>query len=138
MHYRINLPRIAHETLDNETIIIDFDTGTYYSLQDTSHWIWHLLEKMLSVEEIIDQTTTCFTGEQEEMEAAVRQFVGKLAQAELIVKTTAPLAKTSPLLAVHQGPFTPPLLEEHSDIQDLLLLDPIHEVSKQGWPMRNA
>jgi hypothetical protein len=138
MHYRMNLPRIAHETLDNETIIIDFDRGTYYSLQDTSHWIWHLLEKMLSVEEIIDQTTTCFTGEQEEMEAAVRQFVGKLAQAELIVKTTAPLAKTSPLLAVHQGPFTPPLLEEHSDIQDLLLLDPIHEVSKQGWPMRNA
>ena len=138
MYYRMNLPRIVHETLDNETIIIDFDTGTYYSLQDTGHWVWHLLERTLAVEEIIDQITTCFTGEQEEMDAAVRQFVGKLAQAELIVETTVPLSLTEPLFFAHQGLFTPPLLEEHSDIQDLLLLDPIHEVSKQGWPMRNA
>lgn len=138
MHYRINLPRITHETLDNETIIIDFDTGTYYSLRDTAHWIWLLLENAQSLESMITQITTHFTGDQEEIEVAVRQFVGQLAAVEIIVKTTAPLPPTASPLVVHQGSFTPPVLEEHSDIQDLLLLDPIHEVSKQGWPMRSA
>lgn len=138
MNYRINTPRIAYETLDNETIIIDFDTGTYYNLSGTAYWIWLLLEKDQAVETIIQQITTHFAGNQEEIEAAIRQFVGKLAQVEIIVKTTAPQSRFVPLLPTQQSLFTPPILEEHSDIQDLLLLDPIHEVSKQGWPMRNA
>lgn len=138
MHYCINLPRIAHETLDHETIIIDFDTGTYYSLRDTAHWIWLLLENAQSLESMIEQITTHFTGDQEEIEVAVRQFVGQLAAAAIIVPTTSPLPPTVSPLVAHQGPFTSPMLEEHSDIQDLLLLDPIHEVSKQGWPMRSA
>lgn len=138
MHYRINLPRIAHETLDNETIIIDFDTGTYYSLRDTAYWIWLLIENALSVESIIAQITTYFIGDPEAIEVAVRQFVGKLAEVGIILPTTASPRPTASPLVAHQGPFTPPILEDHSDIQDLLLLDPIHEVSKQGWPMRSA
>lgn len=138
MHYRINRPRAVHESVDNETIVIDFDTGTYYSLRDTAHWVWLLIEKEQSVATIIEQITTHFAGDQEEIEAALRQFIGKLAQAEIIVKTTAPLSTTLFPLPVRQGSFTAPILEEHSDIQDLLLLDPIHEVSKQGWPMRSA
>lgn len=138
MHYHINLPRIAHETLDNETIIIDFDTGTYYSLRDTAYWIWLLIENALSVESIIEQITTYFIGDPEEIEVAVRQFVGKLAEVGIILPTTASPRPTASPLVAHQGSFTQPTLEEHSDIQDLLLLDPIHEVSKQGWPMRSA
>ena len=136
--YRINGPRIVHETLDNETIIIDFDTGTYYSLSGTAYWIWFLIEKKQALVQIVNQITTSYTGEPEQIDAAVRQFVGKLAQAEIIVKTEAPLGVAEPLVLANKVPFTPPILEEHTDIQDLLLLDPIHEVGKQGWPMRQA
>jgi len=31
--------------------------------------------------------------------------------------------------------YAPPVLETFSDMQDLLLLDPIHEVDDAGWPM---
>lgn len=45
MNYRVNMPRIAHETLDDETIVIDFEQGTYYSLSDVANWVWFLLAK---------------------------------------------------------------------------------------------
>jgi hypothetical protein len=31
-------------------------------------------------------------------------------------------------------PFQAPALEKHSDMQDLILLDPVHEVGPRGWP----
>jgi hypothetical protein len=29
-----------------------------------------------------------------------------------------------------------PLLRKYTDMRDLLLLDPIHDVDEQGWPVR--
>ena len=31
-------------------------------------------------------------------------------------------------------PFSPPQVQRFDDLQELLLLDPIHDVSDQGWP----
>ena len=30
--------------------------------------------------------------------------------------------------------FEKPVIEKFSDMQEMLLLDPIHEVSEMGWP----
>ncbi|MEZ4735638.1 MAG: PqqD family protein [Caldilineaceae bacterium] len=138
MHYRIDTPRVVHETLDEETIVIDFETGTYYSLAGTAHWVWILLEQNLSVAEIINQFIAHYPGDPEQIDAAVRQFIGELARAEIIVATATPQSVTASLPFSRQDHFAPPTLETYTDIQDLLLLDPIHEVGKQGWPMRHT
>jgi hypothetical protein len=139
MNYRINSPRVVHETLDEETIVIDFETGAYYTLTGVGHWILSLLNQHQTVAQIVDQITARYSGEQEEIDEAVRQFIGNLAAASIIVKVATPVpAVALSLPFTPKTPFTPPLLEEFTDIQDLLLLDPIHEVSKQGWPMRKV
>jgi hypothetical protein len=33
-----------------------------------------------------------------------------------------------------KAPFAEPALEKHTDMQDLILLDPVHEVDARGWP----
>jgi hypothetical protein len=33
--------------------------------------------------------------------------------------------------------FNPPSLNKYSDMQELLLLDPIHDVDDAGWPKPN-
>jgi hypothetical protein len=137
MYYQIHTPRVVYETLDEETINIDIETGTYYSLSGTAYWVWYLLEQTLSVEEIVNQFLAHYDGEAEEIEANIRQFIGELAQAEVIVAAVARQPATATLPASSLAPFTTPTLEIHTDIQDLLLLDPIHEVGKQGWPMRH-
>ena len=30
--------------------------------------------------------------------------------------------------------FSPPVVEKYTDMQDLVLLDPVHEVDERGWP----
>lgn len=136
MNYRINAPRIVSETIDNETIIIDFATGTYYSLHGTANRIWLLIQQQWSVMQIVSQISAYFAGDGEEIEAAVRQFMGALVQAEVIVETAAPLVPMATPPQTQKIPFVPPHFERHLDIQDLLLLDPIHEVAQQGWPHR--
>lgn len=139
MNYRINTPRVVHETLDDETIVIDFETGTYYSLAGVAHWVLFLLTQHQTLSQIVDQIVTHYTGDQEEIDGSVRQFIGNLADAFVIVPVAAPVTTAAVSLPlIQKAPFTPPRLEEYTDIQDLLLLDPIHEVSKQGWPMRQV
>jgi hypothetical protein len=47
----------------------------------------------------------------------------------------APAASPLELPASEMREFQPPVLESYSDMQDILLLDPIHEVDdKAGWP----
>ena len=36
------------------------------------------------------------------------------------------------------GPWSPPSIAVFSDMQDLFLLDPIHDVDEAGWPSRPA
>jgi hypothetical protein len=38
---------------------------------------------------------------------------------------------------VAKKPFTDPVIEIYTDLQDLLLLDPIHDVDDRGWPVFN-
>jgi hypothetical protein len=33
-------------------------------------------------------------------------------------------------------PYSPPKLSAYTDMQELLLLDPVHEVDDAGWPSR--
>lgn len=165
MSYRINTPHVAHETIDGETIIIDFESGAYYSLQNVAHFIWQKIDAGDGVESIVAQVGACYRGERSQMEAAVRSFIEELAQNALIVadaRAVDPQAVqaregdaqsvsavdgsmaegtimegTSHAAAGHAAaePFEPPVLEQYTDMQDLLLLDPIHEVDEQGWPM---
>ena len=34
-------------------------------------------------------------------------------------------------------PFAAPVLHKYTDMEDLLLLDPIHDVDESGWPNTN-
>ena len=34
--------------------------------------------------------------------------------------------------------YVAPTLQKYSDMQDLLLIDPVHEVDETGWPNRPA
>ena len=47
--YRINSPPVIHQTLDGEVIVVNLDTGTYYSLVGTGAAIWDAVERGASV-----------------------------------------------------------------------------------------
>ena len=49
LHFRINNPKVIHETIDGETVIVNLDSGNYYSLDATGADIWEYMSVMIIV-----------------------------------------------------------------------------------------
>ncbi len=142
MRFRINSPKVIHETIDGETVIVNLDSGNYYSLDNVGAGVWALIGGGLPVHEIIRDIARRYIGEREEMDQAIHQFVGQLQEEGLIVTDESHVNSSEPgsgtqdtTRAMEGHPvFETPALHKYSDMQDLLLLDPIHEVDDTGWP----
>ena len=69
---------------------------------------------------------------------AVRQpvldLIRQLREEQLLVPTQE---EAPPVVVVAPGPWAAPGLQRFSDMQDLLLLDPVHdiELDANGWPI---
>ena len=139
--FRINAPTVISETIDGEAIIINLDTGAYYSLRETGAAIWQLLEQGATGQAISAELIRRYDSSLPTIELLSKAGAKTvlLVQDELIVphdgeRTMPQSAGFIPTDGHRKLPFTPPTLEKFTDMADLLLLDPIHDVSEQGWP----
>lgn len=144
MKYCVNEPRIAHQTLDNETIIIDFKTGIYYSARSEAMLIWRAICEGYSLEIISEFIATHSRNESQLILEQVKEFVSFLLDQKLIFEVMSGQDSSEPGSTIPQGffinpeilakGFSQPVLEIHSDMQELLLLDPVHDINGKGWP----
>lgn len=133
MAYRINSPGVIHETIDDEVVIINLDKGHYYSLDGCGARIW----SALIAGEPVERVCGGFAGDAAEIDAGVRALAAELEREELIVAADGAAAPGAPVdAAVAEPPlaYAAVQLQRYSDMEELLLLDPIHEVDQQGWP----
>lgn len=134
--YRINAPEVVAETLDGEALIVHLGTGAYYSIRGSGEAIWGLLLLGATVDEACRSAALQFETKAEAIEGDVARFVDELAAEGLIVaqEMTAP-AIDSDFLLEARGPWETPALEKFTDMEDLLALDPVHDVDAAvGWP----
>jgi Coenzyme PQQ synthesis protein D (PqqD) len=134
--YRINRPKVILESFDDEVVIVNLDTGNYYSIDSVGAAVWGWVEHGATVVETVEGLIVAYDGERADIELGVDRFVDELIQNNLIVPAegaTLAEAKT-PTQTATRKPFTSPMLNKYSDMQELLLLDPIHEVDETGWP----
>lgn len=141
-HYRINAPLVTSEVIDGEVVIIHLDSGNYYSTQGVGERIWSLLLAGVATDGIADDLVRRFSCDEATAERAVERLVGELVAEGLVVPGAAegPASATGPgrvaEAAAAATEFAEPLLTKYTDMQNLLMVDPIHEVTDEGWPMR--
>jgi len=135
-----NEPFVVSELIDGEVVIMNLKSGNYYSARKTGALVWECLESGLTVAAITARLAEIYGGEESAYAADLAVFVDRLL-GEGLIKPTAEPALASP----HPGEATPPpktyqapLLEVYADMQDLLLLDPIHDTDDVGWPVAKA
>jgi len=141
--FQINRPTVVFETIDKEVIIIEFDSGNYYSLDKAGADIWNFIDKGESPDDIIEKLIRLYKGNRQDMEIAVHQLIDELEKENLIVtKKIGNSGNSSNIseqfetdLETPLPVFEVPTLQKYSDMQELLLLDPIHEVDEKGWPV---
>src|SRR5215210_4039731 len=84
--WRANEPHVVHELLDGEVVLINMDTGSYYSLQGVGADAWTLIETgAATTDEIIGEISGRYDGNHLEMEQAVVHLIEELRQEGLIV-----------------------------------------------------
>lgn len=140
--FRVNTPMVTHETIDGEAVIINLDSGNYYSLVDVGSFIWGLIEQGASTSELQNLVSQTYQGDASDIDQGVEDLLAQLQQESLIVPVDgAESFDQTQALPSHNGHekplFSPPSLNKYSDMQELLLLDPIHDVDEAGWPKPN-
>jgi hypothetical protein len=84
---------------------------------------------------MVDALTARYDGTRDEIAAAVDRCLAELARHGLVFETPAPKETPRPLPRNRPKQALPePMIECFDDLKDLLVLDPIHEVSEAGWP----
>jgi len=141
LRYAINSPPVVHESFGDEAVIVNLNPGAYYSLDKSGLAIWNLILVGASLGEIVDRMTVRYTAAREEILASAAELISSLLHEELVQLTTdaarsGNIATDATSNGGEKIAFEPPLLNKFTDVEDLLILDPIHDVDAAGWPQK--
>ena len=117
----------------DETVVANLESGLFYSLTGAAIPLWGwiadgtptdaLAERFIATEDMVPAAIA----------EAIEGFVAQLIDEGLI----APAAhESTPSASPAPVSFVKPAIERFDDLQGLLLVDPIHDVGPQGWPLR--
>ncbi|MEO1591140.1 MAG: PqqD family peptide modification chaperone [Cyanobacteria bacterium J06632_22] len=131
--FRINAPDVVSETIDGESVIINLYKGLYYNLNPVGSIIWELVLAGYTANDTVSAFKVAYPSLSEADELSIVQLVDQLSQESLIVSAAAPSPTAAPTITADET-FEQPILYKYADMQDLLALDPIHDVDENGWP----
>jgi len=72
--------QIVYENFDNEAVIINLESGSYYSLDKSGAAIWGMIESDVTVGEIVEELVRRYSGQRSDMEVAASRFMNELRQ----------------------------------------------------------
>jgi hypothetical protein len=137
----VNSPHVISETVGGETIIVNLASGHYFSLQGTAVDVWQALERGETAETMVLELEQRYEAGDGEIDAAVRKLLYDFVAAELVVEDgngSGSGTFTPSQHVAERVPFVAPSLATFTDMQDIILLDPVHEVDTRGWPHASA
>ena len=128
---------VIFERFGEEVVAIHLGTGRYYSLPGAAGDAFLLLAKTPTVAELAEALSAKYDASAQSIEADLLEFLSQLKDESLIVEEShaaehtfdAPAEITRPRL-----PYSAPAVQSHRDLENLFLVDPIHEAGEAGWP----
>jgi len=138
-YFECNDPNVIFERFDDETILVNLDSGRYYSLDPVGVVVWELIHRPLTVSDLLDKLNVHCAAEAAQIETTIRELIALLETEELIrPRRETPPADIDDEKAMPEGrTFVPPILAKYEDMAEMLLLDPVHDVDDAGgWPQQ--
>ena len=142
--FRVNNPNVIHEVIDGEVVIVNLNTGNYYIIDKLAADIWTFIDSAAAMSQITDAIADRYEGNRKDIGNAINQLVNQLVEEGLIVldkarKPNGGITSSGTAVRAHTEKlrFEEPVLNKYTDMEALLLLDPIHDVDETGWPNTN-
>lgn len=133
--------------------MLDLRSGMYYSLDENGSALWDFLAATGNSEWAVEALSVGTELPNPGVREGVEGFVKKLLAEGLLITgdsadSSAGVSSSLDQPAIISGPpdilaenlraraeaFKAPVMHKYADMQDLLLLDPIHDVDEGGWP----
>ncbi|WP_353125289.1 hypothetical protein [Parapedobacter pyrenivorans] len=127
-------PRLAADKFDGEYIIANLDTGLYYSVQGAA-------VALLDALPFHDQNTVfrCFSEALPQHAAAIQSeltpIFQQLLDEDIIHHVEGAGVDVNNQISAPVS-YETPRFNRYADMQDLLMLDPIHDVDEEGWTVQ--
>lgn len=133
--YKLNEEKMFFDMADGQAVVINFINGMYYG---TSMLGSVILERLVNGKDVmsIAEAVKALPGCPEDFEELLEEFISNLLEKEILIpgETTAGGSEAIDQKVVEEGFILD--LDEFSEVQDLILADPIHDVDvEQGWPI---
>lgn len=135
--FTVASPNIVHEIFDDEVVIVSLDSGSYYSMAEVGMTCWQQIIAGCSVEKIVEIMSSTYDAAVGHVRDAVLTLIGEMEAEQLIVRLDRPPKNNIEVAALPAGQkkvFQPPVLHRYEDMKQLLVIDPVHMVSDDGWP----
>lgn len=133
--YQLNTQKAVSETVDGESIIINLETGNYYSLNPVGSALWNLAIAQHSLGVISQACAEHYGISEEESEKQIKSFLETLVDEGLLIPANTQSSVDTLGWLDTSKVFAPPVFEKYDDMQEMLLADPIHDVNESGWPI---
>ena len=132
--WEINAPAVSGEIIDGEAIILHLPHGHYFSTEGSGALIWAGVEQRLPAAAIGRALAQHYNLDEEAAQAAVDTFLAKLAELDLVRPGVADATDGELAYPQASTAYGAPHIAVYTDMEDLLLLDPVHDVDAAGWP----
>jgi hypothetical protein len=129
-------PRLAADVFEGEYIIANLDTGLYYSIQGLAVSLVKAMP-FQDPESVIRLFADAFPDIQTTIENELTILLKELLDEGIIMHDdNTSLEITS--ICTPPSEYIPSRFNRYADMQDLLLLDPIHDVNEEGWTVQKG
>ncbi len=122
----LDSPTVISDEVGGETLAINLGTGSYFVIPASAQPVWRAVSGGVPAQLLLDSPS-------DERLTALTSFVATMVNAGLLreAEQPAPAPIDQPQWSAEDV-----VVEEHTDMADLLGLDPIHDADESvGWPM---
>lgn len=137
--YRFNSDTFAFEVFDEEIVALNVVDGIYYAFGGAAAAAWPYLVAQHSVPTVASALAARYAVLPDELARDLAAFVERLVGENILVTAPEGISVDAPEIAglppASAQAYEGFLFERHADMEDLLTLDPIHDVDpSKGWP----
>jgi hypothetical protein len=129
--FKISNSRIIFETIEDNTLIINLEVGHYFNLNSTGSAIWKLLILGTPSSLISEELSARYNIDASQTNNDLSQFIDNLKMEGILVENQIPDGTQSinkeTYPADETKTYETPSFIKYTDMEALLLADPIHE-----------
>jgi len=142
LSFKILTSEIAFERLDGEVILVSLASGKYFNFNGTASDVFWLIEQGVPRNQWEVLLSRHFKNS-DSVKHDIDVLVSKLLSARIISQSsTDPVSLREIEYELpndyQRDNWIEPELAEFSDLKDLILVDPVHDTSLEGWPIESA